>query len=335
MNKNNIKYWEERQAQTYKKGERSIKAFHRDLIKAFEQAQSEVEAVIQDFIFRYSKNNNVTFEEAQKQLSKLELRGLRDFMLKSILGGNDLELLNKSLKARMTRYEALQAQLRIIIDNLYKIDYEQEGKERLKDIYDQSYNRTWYNLDTYRGFHSEFAQVNVRDVEVLVNYPFNGANFSDRIWKQKEHLISSLRESITTSLVQGVNPYELSKDFSKKFDTKKYEAYRLLQMETSFIIEQGTLAAYKEDGIEKYKISATLDLKTSEICQHQDGKVYDIKDYVTGKTAPPFHHFCRTTTVPYYGEDEGTRKARDPKTNKTYDVPANMSYKEWYKKYVK
>ena len=51
---------------------------------------------------------------------------------------------------------------------------------------------------------------------------------------------------------------------------------------------------------------------------------------------PPFHPFCRTTTVPYYEdvENEGTRAARDPKTGKTYYVPSNMKYKDWKKTFV-
>ena len=107
----------------------------------------------------------------------------------------------------------------------------------------------------------------------------------------------------------------------------------MLHTEGSFIIEQGTLAAYKEDGVEEYQILATLDTKTSDICREQDSKTYKVYDYITGSTAPPFHQFCRTTTVPYYGEDEGERAARD-EDGKTYKVPANMSYTQWYDRYI-
>ena len=187
MSKNNIEYWEKRQAQVYKKGERNIKDFHLGLIKAFEQARDEIDQVVQDFIFKYSVNNNITFAEAQKQLSKMELTSLKSFIQKALLSSDKLDIGNKSIKARMSRYEALMAQIDAILTNLYNIEYEQKGKEALRDIYGESYNRTWYNFDHYRGFHSEFAQVNIRDVEALINYPFNGANYSDRIWKQKEH----------------------------------------------------------------------------------------------------------------------------------------------------
>ena len=48
---------------------------------------------------------------------------------------------------------------------------------------------------------------------------------------------------------------------------------------------------------------------------------------------PPLHPFCRSTTVPYFGNKEGTRVARG-EDGKTYPVPADMTYDQWYKEYV-
>lgn len=204
-------------------------------------------------------------------------------------------------------------------------------------MYSDSYYRTWFNIDQYHGFHKEFIQINPRTIEELIKYLWSGADFSSRIWRQKDHMLQKLKESITTMIIQGRNPSTLSKDFAKIFKTKEYEAYRLLYRESSFIIEQGTLAAYKEDGVEKYQILATLDMKTSDICRSEDGKVYDVDKAVVGVNYPPYHPFCRTTTVPYYEDEdysEGTRKAKDPVTGKTYEVPADMTYEQWYDFYI-
>jgi len=230
----------------------------------------------------------------------------------------------------------LLEQIDAILQRLYAIEYEYKGQELLKEVYKDSYYRTWFNIDQYHGFHQEFAQINPRTIDELIRYPFNGADFSTRIWKQKDHMLQVLTEYITTMLIQGRNPQTLARDFAKRFNTKEYEAYRLLHTESSFIIEQATLAAYKEDGVEKYQILATLDHRTSEICREQDGKMYDIDKVTVGVNYPPFHPFCRTTTVPYYEDDEdSTRVARDPITGKTYEVPADMTYEEWYDKYIK
>lgn len=229
----------------------------------------------------------------------------------------------------------MEKQIDATIQQLYALEYEYKGKELLKEVYSDSYYKTWYNIDVYTGFHAEFAQINPAYVEELIKYPFNGAGFSTRLWKQKDYMIQALNESITTMLVQGKNPNTLYKDFAKKFKTKEFEAYRLLHTEGSFIIEQGTLSSYKEDGVEKYQILATLDSKTSEICQEQDNNTYDVDKAVVGINYPPFHAFCRTTTTPDYDDDKvGLRVARDEKGN-TYKVPSDMSYKQWKEKYPK
>lgn len=332
---NNRKYWEERQASNYISGEKEILSFYKELEKAFIQAKREIESVINDFYIRYADNNGVSYTKAQKLLEKQEIGELKDYIKQvyASMGTRDVNVINKSIKARITRYEALEKQIQSILDNLYDIQYKDGGINKLKEVYENSYYNTLYNIDIYNGFHKEFAQVNVRDIETLIKYPFNGSNYSDRLWKQKDHMLTKLKENITTMLVQGKNPKTLSTDFVKIFKTKQFEAYRLLHTEGSFIIEQGTLAAYKEDGVEEYQILATLDTKTSDICREQDSKTYKVDDYITGSTAPPFHQFCRTTTVPYYGEDEGERAARD-EDGKTYKVPANMSYTQWYDRYI-
>jgi len=332
-------YWEKRQELTYLAGEKKVSAYYKELQKAFEQARREIRKVINDFYMRYARENKISFTDAQKQLSRMELGELQDFidLINESMGKHNLRLVNMSIKARITRYQALEKQIDAVLQRLYAIEYELKGEELLKEVYSDSYYRTWFNIDQYYGFHQKFAQVNPRTIDELIRYPFNGADFSSRIWKQKDHMLQALTEDITTMLVQGKNPQTLVKDFARRFKTKEYEAYRLLHTESSFVIEQGSLAAYKEDGVEKYQILATLDMKTSDICREQDGKIYETDKATVGVNYPPFHPFCRTTTIPYYEDDDkevGTRAARDPATGKVYKVPSNMTYREWQKKYI-
>lgn len=328
-------YWSKRQELRYLAGEKKINSYYKGLERSFEQAKKEIQSVINDFYIKYAKENKVSFADAQQLLNREEIRGLNEFIsrVNESMGEYDLALNNMSIKARVTRYQALQKQLDATLQQLYSVEYQYKGEELLKDVYEDSYYRTWYSSDVYFGFHAEFAQVDPKTIEELIKYPFNGANFSTRLWKQKDHMLQSLTESLTTMLIQGKNPSTLSSEFAKKFDTKKYEAYRLLHTEGSFIMEQGTLAAYIEDEVEKYQILATLDHKTSETCRGEDGEVYLVSEWTTGKNAPPYHIFCRTTTIPYYEDMErDTRVARNPE-GKSYKVPSDMKYKEWLEIY--
>lgn len=329
-------YWETRNEELYKAGEMQVNEYFKKLEKAFNQTKRELQKTVESFCWRYAEENGLTYAESQKRLDEAEIKGLRDFIEKSMqnIGKYNQEVNNMSIKARMTRYQALETQIDAMLRELYAVDYQAEAEKTMQEIYADTYNRTWYNIDQYRGFHSAFAQVDPYAVEKLLEYPFNGANFSGRLWKQKDHLQTVLMESITTIMVQGVPPQNLAKDFAKKMQSKKFDAYRLLHTESSFLISEATHAGYEADSVNKYEILATLDSKTCGICGVLDGKVYEVKEAVTGKNMPPFHPLCRCTDIPHYDDEDlsdQTRVARDPETGKTYEVPADMSYPEWKK----
>lgn len=334
-----MSYWEDRQTSRYMDGEKLINLYYRDLEKAFIQAKKEIQQTIDMFYLRYADENGVTYAKARKLLSKAEIGELNDFIakVKANMGKYSLEVENMSIKARITRYEALEKQIDAILQGLYAVDYEHNGSLTLGQVYKDSYYKTWYNIDQYTGFHKEFAQISPALIDTYINYPFDGANFSTRLWKQKTYLQQQLMESMTTMMIQGKHPSTLSKGFAKKFQTKQWEAYRLLHTEASFMMSQATHDAYKEDGVEKYEYIATLDSKTCEVCRPLDTKKFDVDKAVVGVNMAPMHPLCRCTDAPYYDDtptDGMTRVAKDPETGESYKAPAEMSYKEWHAEYI-
>lgn len=287
-------YWEDRQEQAYLAAEQKADAYFKKLEASFRQSKREIEYVINDFYTRYADVNGVSYQQAQILLSKAEIGDLNDYIKKvyAHIGEFDLEVENMSIKARITRYQALEAQVNAILNKLYAVDYEQLGSQTLKDIYEEGYFREWFNIDQYKGFHSNFAGISPELVDSYVSYPFNGANFSTRLWKQKDYLQAQLMESMTTMMVTGAHPRSLSRDFAKKFNAREFDAYRLLHTEASFMANRATHDMYKQDDVEKYQILATLDSKTCGICGGLDNKVFDVDKAVAGVNMPPFHCFC-------------------------------------------
>lgn len=105
--------------------------------------------------------------------------------------------------------------------------------------------------------------------------------------------------------------------------------------ESAFFSAEAQKDCFNDLGVEKYQVLGTLDSSTCSNCGSYDSQVFDMKDYKEGVTAPPFHPWCRCTTIPYF-EDEfefGERAARNT-DGKTYYIPKNISYKEWKEKYV-
>ena len=119
-----MEYWEKRQTDLYKAGEKRVNEYYRDLEKAFEQAKRDIRRVIDTFYGRYASENGISYAEARKRLSKAEIGDLKEFisLVFGSIGEKDTEVINRSIKARITRYEALELQIDAILRRLYSRD---------------------------------------------------------------------------------------------------------------------------------------------------------------------------------------------------------------------
>ncbi|WP_198142968.1 minor capsid protein, partial [Sneathia sanguinegens] len=106
-----------------------------------------------------------------------------------------------------------------------------------------------------------------------------------------------MQKTITVGVITGKTPYDLSKDFARVMKVDRNRATVLLQTETARVRSMAEIESYKQMEVSKYQIIATLDDRTFDICQSMDMKVFDVKDYEVGVTAPPFHPNCRSTKV--------------------------------------
>ena len=120
---------------------------------------------------------------------------------------------------------------------------------------------------------------------------------------------------------------------AKLFDTSQSNALNLIQTESAHFANQAQSDSFAELGIDEYEIIVALDDATCPICGDMDGRKFKLSDEQPGINSPVFHPRCRCCKAPVVDDLIGERIARNAKS-KTYYVPANMSYKEWRRKYV-
>lgn len=211
----------------------------------------------------------------------------------------------------------------------------------LSEVYEDSVYKTAYEAQKLKGKFSTFKEVAKQDIETAVSKPWasDGKDFSGRIWENKAQLMNTLQTEMTRSFMIGEGVAPLINRVQKRFNVSFSNARRLVETETAYIQEKAMLDTYNALDVEQYQILAVLDVKTSDICRHLDKKVFDRKDAKPGITMPPFHCYCRSTTIPYIegitDSQEVTRAARDLSTGKTVFVEGDLHYEEWYNKYVK
>lgn len=348
MSEKTSAYWKDRfEALEDASNKYGVDAYRR-IEPAFDKAQRQIEKEIESWYGRFAKNNEMTIQDARKLLTSSELKELKWDVQEYIKYGreNDLnemwvkELENASAKYHISRLEALKLRTQHAMEAAFGNELD-EVDAMARKVYTENYYHSIFEVQ--KGFNVgwNIGQVDERKLEKLISKPWTTDNktFKDRIWTSKNQMVSELHQQLTRTCLLGKAPDEaieaLSKYVDKDIKNKKHAAGRLVMTEQAYFHSVSQKEAFEELDVEEFEIVATLDSHTSAICQDMDGKHFPMKEYQPGATAPPFHVFCRSVTVPYFDDEFslGERAARD-ENGKTYYVPSDMTYKEWKKSLV-
>lgn len=340
-----VAYWQERFRQVEQSEHRQAEQVYSDIEDMYKCADREIEQKISSWYQRFADNNGITMAEARHLLSTRELAEFKWTVDDYIKHGKEngisadwsKQLENASARFHITRLQALQLDLQQTVEVLY--GGQSDAFDRLmKQVYQDSYYRTAFEIQRGVGIGWDIAKVNGNQLEKVLHKPWtlDGRNFSDRIWTNKSALIGELQKTLQQNVILGKPPDYLIQQFSQKLGVSESNAARLLYTESAYFSQLSQGDSFRALGVDNVIFIATLDERTSQICQDMDGTVIPMKDYQPGTTVPPLHPWCRSTTAPYYKDLEGIgeRAARDPDTGTTYWVPRSTTYPEWKATFV-
>ncbi|WP_113674556.1 minor capsid protein [Vallitalea guaymasensis] len=309
------------------------------------KAQREIEGKINSWYQRFALNNEITMTEARKWLTMKELAEFKWDVKEYIKYGelNEInqvwmkQLENASARYHISRLESLKLQLQQSIEVLFGNQLDQFDA-LMKNIYSEGYYHTIYEVQKGFNIGWNIDSIDQDKLKRIISKPWaaDGQNFSSRLWNNKSKLVNQIHTELTQMTILGKAPDQAIKNIAIKMNTSKSNAGRLVMTESAYFSSVSQKDAFNELDVERFEIVATLDSRTSEICQSLDGHVFDMNTFEAGVTAPPFHPWCRTTTVPYFDDEFnlGERAARDDETGKTYYVPSDIKYPDWKSKFV-
>ena len=233
---------------------------------------------------------------------------------------------------RLRRLQATIDNARRECEKLYKVELK-DTTRRLRQCYNSAFTHTIYDID--KGFNTlhTFSMFPASRVNKLLRSRWSGKNYSERIWNSTNKLADTLKEQLLVSFMTGSGVTEAAAAIREEFQTSAHAARRLVRTETNFIANQSELDAYKRLGIEEYRYIATLDTRTSDICQSLDNQVFKIDDAKAGVNLPPMHPNCRSTTIMHDAEEPLKERIAKDENGKSIYVPGNMSYSQWLQKY--
>lgn len=302
-------YWQKRAEQIAERQHKKADEYIEKLKREYEKALKSIQRDIEVFYQRFAINNEISFAEAKKLLTEGELEEFRmtleEFIekAKDNADGRWTKILdNVYFKTRVSRLEALQIQIRQQIE-LLKANEQQKTKELLSDVYEDTYYRTIFELQKGVGIGSTFAKVDNKALENVLSQPWQGSNFSARIWGDRDKLLRELETALSQAFIRGDSIDRITQALAKRMSVSYSNAARIIRTETSFIVGQATFEGYKASGVvKKYEYLATLDSRTSQICRSMDGLVFNLNEKEVGVNYPPLHPNCRSTVVPYFDD---------------------------------
>ena len=339
-------YWKKRFEQVEQSQHDIGVSAYADIENQYRKAQRQIEGQINAWYGRFAKNNNVSLEEARRMLTAKELDELKwdvheyiKYGQENALNGQWIkELENASARFHISRLEALQLQTQQSLEVMFGNQLDTIDSA-MSDVYKSGFYRTAFEIQKGFGVGWDFASLDDKQIAKVINKPWaaDGKNFSQRVWGNRTKLVNELNQTLTRNIVLGQDPQKAIDEIAKKMNTSKHNAGRLVMTEEAFFSSEAQRDCFKELDVEEYEIVATLDSHTSDICQDMDGKHFKMSQWEVGTTAPPFHVYCRSTTVPYFADDfgvPGERAARMADGEPTYHVPADMTYKQWQKSFL-
>ena len=317
MAQKNRDYWEERQVKREAKAFTTIQDIEKEYKIALEKAKQNINKELSRIGTTYMKDNNLSYHDALKFLKgdeyKVWKKDLHDYLkeynklLKTApLEAKKLYLEIETLAARsrLSHLDSLKAQVDMEMVKLI-FGVEDSAKNALTSVYRDTFIEVTEDL----GIN---AIVSRDKIKAVLDRPWSGANFSERLWSNTDKLAQTVKQEIVNGMIQGINLQTMTKRVSERFETaKKNDVERLLRTEVNYTLNQATLDGYKEAGIEKYEFSATLDSRTSQICSELHGEVFEIKKIAVGLNYPPMHPRCRSTTIPIIDYENLIKQGRE------------------------
>ena len=338
-------YWRERFNIINDANSKMSQQTYNEVAHAFDLAQKDIQRDIDTWMNRFASNNGITLADAKKLLNSQELKEFKWDVWEYIKHGKQnaisgkwaKELENASAKYHISRLEALKMRIQNHFETAFAIENKAVDK-LVKDVYKTGYYRTAFEFQKGSGIGFDVIGLDEKRLDTIAHKPWttDRRTFSDRIWERKDQMVNNFHQNMIRNCAAGRSRKEMVKDLeqfvNKNVKNAKYCAARVVRTETASFSSRSQYESLLNLGCERYEISLTLTAASCPICQEMNGKSFKTSEYEVGATAPPFHPNCDNgTLIPIYDDDF----FKDDPPEGAEEIPDNISYEEWEKKFVK
>ena len=270
---------------------------------------------------------NEIYEKYSKQIDKIaklqkkSVQTILDEIARIILEYNVADAV---MDISIQEKAELKKQMNNLINDVLKGEYESEKDVITSTLYDVAEDSYYSSCYIYGlGVSYKLLPVKQDVLDNIINTKIDGKTYSSRIWNNKNKVAKTLKKEINDFLNGKTDVNIISKNIKNRFDVNYNISNRLVRTEIAKVQCEANEVWANEHNIKKQLFCATLDRRTSKICQSLDGKIYDF-DY-EDKKIPPLHPNCRSCLIDIVdGWKPKTRLDNETKQNINY-----QTYSKW------
>lgn len=307
------KYWIQRALQQEQNAQIVSDRYMANVGRQLASYRQDLISEIETFYARYAKDHKMSHAEAKRYLRDNEMKEfqgvtLEKFRAMALNPDTPTPLLDAlAYRHRISRKEALLAEIERKTAELYggKDGIADNVVNNMSEVYVKGKIQQMKNLADFGIVEKPI--LNLKAVQNKLATNWSGQEFSERIWGQSQRTFNSIQKVIDQGLTGGWSVDRMSKELILRTGVAYSQAEMLVRTETTFYNNLATLDTIKDLGGEYYEIVAVLDTRTSDICRHENKKIYPISEYKAGQTAPPFHVRCRSTIMPSHQSEDGEK----------------------------
>ena len=295
----NKSYWLKRSEELDKVAKMTEKEVMKKLSALYRDAFRSIEKEVNDFMMKYAVDHKLDYATVTQMLTPIDLAEYNEKIQELHAMYRDtkseyikIEIERLKARSKITRLRALQDAINV---ELCKVthEYQMTLEDTLIGLFSDQYAKACELMGVMAPGIPREA------IKKIIEYPYAGKMFSDRIWDNKDALVKYIQQDLTVGIIRGDSIQKMARQLKKDLNVLYYQAERLVRTETNYAMNQAHLKGYKDSGVvEKYEFLAAHDKRTSKLCRDLDGQMFELSEAVVGENYPPMHPNCRSTVVP-------------------------------------
>lgn len=307
VQKSSEKYWEKRREledkTRFEMENKTINSLTSNLDNALKRIQSELlsqadlhnmtqSELLEDYSLRDQEKYRKHIDKNYKKLMDSDEK-YQEF-IDEYFPSYDYAKVNRLLQMRSDIFN-------ILADETIKNDSNKKFNDGLEDIVNRMYNSNSNALMHILG-PGDYNPLPVKDIENILNHPWSGKTFSNRLWGNISRLEQNLSNAMINSIASGKGVEDIIKTMRNdsevsdmfKLEGKKFNKAidNLVRTEYAHFAVEGLRKSVADAGINYVQSWSAEDERVCSVCGERHGKV--IKD----DWHPPYHGRCRCTEIP-------------------------------------